>query len=337
MLEGRRSGVRWAPVLGLVVVVMAIGAGAAWSETRTASGRYLYPLPAAPAWPEPCPPPPTPPTPPAPPLGLPAVPEHAIPLVGGPPTRHVDLSAVSGKGIWLTLWPGSPLDVTAVIALAHAAGLHQLWVRTGSTTNGYFGDPILKALVPAAHAAGIAVLAWDFPTLSDPASDARRAAAALQAGADGFGADIETSAEGTYLSARRVAYYLSLVRALAGDKPVVAIVPQPTTYWLAHYPYQAEAPFVDAYAPMVYWSCTEPGDAVNSAIAALAHWRPVAPIGQDYNMASEGGRHGLPSGREIWRFLDVARRSGAIGASLYDLETGGHPQLAALSDYPWRG
>ena len=290
MLEGRRSGVRWAPVLGLVVVVMAIGAGAAWSATRPASGRYLYPLPAAPAWPAPCPPPPTPPTPPAPPLGPPAVPEHAIPLVGGPPTRHVDLSAVSGKGIWLTVWPGSPLDVTAVIALAHAARLHQLWVRTGSTTNGYYGDPILRALVPAAHAAGIAVIAWDFPTLSDPARDARRAAAALRAGADGFGADIETSAEGTYLTARRVAYYLSLVRAAAHEQPVVAIVPRPTPYWLTAYPYRAEAPFVDAFAPMVYWSCTEPGAAVGSAIA-----RPrVATTRRTHRTGLQHGLRGRP-------------------------------------------
>jgi len=86
---------------------------------------------------------------------------------------------------------------------------------------------------------------------------------------------------------------------------------------------------------MVYWSCTEPGAAVSSAIAPLARLRPVAPIGQDYNMASEGGRHGLPSGRAIWRFLDVAHRNGAIGASLYDLEAGGRPQLAALGGYPW--
>jgi hypothetical protein len=320
-----------------MAVVTLIGAGAAWSATHSASGRDLYPLPAAPAWPEPCQPPPTLPAPPAPPLGTPQVPEHAVPLVGPPPPRHVNLSPVSGKGIWLTLWPGSRLNVTAVIALAHAAGLRQLWLRTGSSDNGYFGAPTLNELIPAAHAAGIAVLAWDFPTLSNPARDAERAAVALRAGADGFGADIETAAEGTYLTARRVAYYLSLVRAAAGEKPVVAIVPRPTSYWLANYPYQTEAPFVDAYAPMVYWSCTEPGAAVNAAIVALAHLRPVAPIGQDYNMASEGGRHGLPSGREIWRFLDVARRSGAIGASLYDLESGGRPQLAALSNYPWPG
>ncbi len=237
--------------------------------------------------------------------------------------------------MWLTIWPGQRLDVRSVVAVARRAGLHQLWLRTGSSADGFYGAPLLRALVPAAHAAGIAVIAWDFPSLSDPASDAARARAALRDGADGFAADIESSAEGTYLGARRVAYYLSLVRRAAGERPVVAVVPRPLRYWLESYPFAAEAPFVDAFAPMVYWSCTEPGRAVLQAIRGLARLRPVAPIGQDYNMASEGGRPGLPTGGEIWRFLDVARRAGAIGASLYDLEAGGPVQLAALARYPW--
>ena len=355
VLRARRSALPRALAVAcwLAVAATVVGTRAAWSTTilatasvaapargattllGTAAPRLLYPLPAAPVQPEPCPPPPTPPGPPAPPLGPPQVRENAIPLVGAPPPRHVDLSAVSGKGIWLTLWPGSPLNVNRVIATAHAAGLRQLWVRTGSSNDGFYGGATLKALLPAAQVAGITVIAWDFPTLSNPAADATRAAAALRAGADGFGPDIESAAEGTYLTARRVAYYLSRVRAAAGAKPVVAVVPRPTSYWLATYPYTAEAPFVDVFAPMVYWSCTEPGAAVSSAIAPLARLRPVAPIGQDYNMASEGGRHGLPSGRAIWRFLDVAHRNGAIGASLYDLEAGGRPQLAALGGYPW--
>ncbi|MHB8451267.1 MAG: hypothetical protein ACYDAQ_12570, partial [Mycobacteriales bacterium] len=105
--------------------------------------------------------------------------------------------------------------------------------------------------------------------------------------------------------------------------------------WLSTYPYRAEAPYVDAFAPMVYWSCTEPGAAVAAAIQALVKLRPVAPIGQGYDMGSEGGRPGLPTGAEIWRFLDVARRDGAVGASLYSLEATGQSQLAALAAYPW--
>jgi hypothetical protein len=351
--KGRRSADARALtiVLGLLAGATLFAASAAWSASTAAplavaarggqraleqaSRHPLYPLPAGPVAPAPCPPPPIPPRPPPPPLGAPKVRENAIPVVGPPPPRRVELSSISGKGIWLTLWPGSPLDVPRLIATAHAERLHQLWVRTGSSQSGFYGAGTLAALIPAAHAAGIAVIAWDFPTLSNPRADAQRVAAALGAGADGFGADIESASEGTYLTARRVAYYASLARAWAGDKPLVAIVPRPTSYWLTVYPYQTEASFVDAFAPMVYWSCTEPGAAVSSAILALARLRPVAPIGQDYNMASEGGRHGLPSSREIWRFLDVAHRSGAIGASLYDLEAGGDPQLAALGRYPW--
>jgi hypothetical protein len=263
------------------------------------------------------------------------VPEAAVPVVKAPPFRHVSLSAIEGKGIWLTIWPRSHLDVPAVVATARAAGLHQLWARTGSSQDGFYGGPTLKRLVPAAHAAGIAVVAWDFPTLSNPAADAKRAADALRLGADAFSPDIEAAAEGTYLSARRVRYYLDLVRAASGNRPIVATVPGPTAYWSGFYPYRAEAPFVDAFAPMVYWACTEPGAAVRQAVSTLSRLRPVAPVGQDFNMGPIGGPPGLPRAEEIWRFLDVAHRAGAVGASLYDMESGGWPQLEALAKYPW--
>ena len=45
---------------------------------------------------------------------------------------------------------------------------------------------------------------------------------------------------------------------------------------------------------------------------------------------------GLPTGREIWRFLDVGKRTGAIGASLYLYSETRRPQWAALGGYPWR-
>jgi len=333
-----RRGLLCAAAAG-ALVLPASGAIPALPARVTPSARAsaaAYPIPAPPVLPEPCPPPPLPPGPPPPPLGPPSVPDSAIPVAGVPPPRVVDLSALSGKGLWLTTWKTSRLDVRRTVAMAVRAGLRQLWLRTGSSHDGYYGATLLRELVPAAHRAGIAVIAWDFATMSNPAADAARAADALRDGADGFAADIESPAEGTYLSARRVAYYLSLVRADAGRRPVVAVVPRPLRYWLATYPYAAEAPYVDAFAPMVYWSCTEPGRAVLEAIRGLERLRPVVPVGQDYDMASEGGRHGLPSGAEIWRFLDVSHRGGALGASLYDAESGGPAQLAALARYPWR-
>ena len=59
-------------------------------------------------------------------------------------------------------------------------------------------------------------MAWDFPFLSDPMADVARARKALATDIDAFAPDIETSAEGTHATARRVTLYLSLVRRAAG-------------------------------------------------------------------------------------------------------------------------
>ena len=301
----------------------------------------LYAIPAPPAYPTGCPPRPLPPGPPFhPPTPTVATADLPAP-VAVPRTRHVDLRAVTGKGMWLTTWADSTLDAAKVVAQAKAAGLRQLWIRTGGTKQGWYGRKFLDALLPRAHAAGLAVIAWDFPTLSNPVADAKRAAVAITgsfAGGhiDGFSPDIETIYEGTFNAPRRVAVYLALVRRAAGNLPIVATVMRPTPYQLKTYPYRAEAPYVDVFAPMVYWSCNEPGTLAVQSVRALAKLRPVHLVGQCYDMAPEGGRRGLPSGREIWRFLDSAKRAGAIGASLYVYSETRAPQWQALGAYPWR-
>jgi hypothetical protein len=305
------------------------------------AARPLFPLPARAAYPRPCPPPPIKPGPPFKP-GKPVVATSQLPAaVTVRRHRHVDISPVSGKGMWLTTWPTSQLDVSRVVARAKAAGLHQLWLRTGGSHEGWYGGRFLSALLPAAHAAGIKVIAWDFPTLSDPLRDVRRADRVITGRfggqrIDGFSPDIETITEGTFNTDQRVRVYLSRVRRDAGRLPIVATVLRPTPAMLASYPYRAEAPYVDVFAPMVYWSCTEPGAATMQAIRPLAKLRPVHVIGQSFNMASMGGRHGMPTAREIWRFLDVAKRAGAVGASLYLYEETHRPQWRALTRYPWR-
>ena len=301
----------------------------------------LYPLPAALAYPSPCPPPPIPPGPPPPPPPKPKVKAKDLPAPLPLVAHHPSLRAVGGKGMWLTTWADSVIDVRTVVAKAHNAGLRQIWVRTGGTPQGFYGHHVLDRLLPAAHAAGIAVIAWDFPMMSDPVHDAARAARTIRASyggqhIDGFSPDIETINEGTFNSPLRVRVYLSRVRAVAPKLPLVATVMRPTTYQLATYPYRAEAPYVDVFAPMVYWSCNEPGLLAAQSLKPLVKMRPVHLIGQSYDMGPEGGRRGLPTGREIWRFLDVAKRSGAVGASLYLYTETRRPQWTALARYPWR-
>jgi hypothetical protein len=271
------------------------------------------------------------------PLRPPAVSDAALPKTLPPRAKASNLDAITGKGIWITNWAKDDIDVAGTIKKAKAAGLTSIWVRTGGSRQGYYGDRVLPTLVPAAHRAGLKVVAWDFPFLSDPVSDVVRAHKALAAGVDAFAPDIETAAEGTHATSRRVALYLSLVRSIAGDRPIAATVPRSTPKNLKSFPYAAFAPYADVFVPMVYWSCNEPGLVTVKSIRQLGHWLPVAPVGQAYDMAEDGGRAGLPTRAETWRFLDSARRAGAVGASLWTMETIGKGQWSALSAYPWLG
>src|SRR4051812_48767667 len=128
------------------------------------------------------------------PLKAPTVPDAALPLALPSTAKATSIAAVSGKGIWVTNWKNDRVDVPGIVARAKRAGLHNIWVRTGGSKQGYYGDQVLPRLVPAAHKAGLNVVAWDFPFLSDPVADAARAHRALATGIDAFAPDIETSA-----------------------------------------------------------------------------------------------------------------------------------------------
>jgi len=295
-----------------------------------------------------CPPPPPKPGPggsPRPGPWRPAVlvPESALPLPPAPSPRSAGTGPVlAGKGMWI--WQPDRTEqgnAGAIVTKALAAGLTQLWVRVGDSRYGFYGASFLASLVPIAHARGLAVIGWGFPHLYDPVGDAAWTLAALAWHSptgerlDGWSADIETASEGTALSGRRATTYLGLVRPAVGGRPLVATVFPPTDYWLRVYPYEAMAPYVDAFAPMIYWSCREPGDAAAAAIQRLAPLAPVHLIGQAYDMAPAGGRVGHPSGAEISRFLDVARRDGAVGASFWDWQEINAEEWSALSNFSW--
>jgi hypothetical protein len=246
--------------------------------------------------------------------------------------------------MWIWQWNQTDHgNAGAVVAQAVRAGLHQLWVRVGDSLDGFYGGAELAALVPAAHAAGLSVMAWGFPYLYDPVRDARWTAQILawrgsgENAVDGYSADIETSAEGVALTGQRAAVYLQLVRQAAGNRLVVATVYPPTDwYWTAgRYPYAAMAPYADAFAPMVYWGCTDPGRDAEIDISRLSSLRPVHIIGQAYNMASVGGRPVAPSGAEISEFLQTGERDGAIGASFWVWQAATPEEWAALATYRW--
>jgi len=317
----------------------------------TPAPRAPYPLPARAAYPSPCPPPkrritegPTPRAP------HPVVPDRAVPPPVRVAVRTPALAAVSGTGVWVTVFKGGSVDAPAIVRQAAAARMTSIWVRSGSTHDGSYAASVLSRLVPLAHARGMRVIAWDFPTLSDPVADAARLAQTARlsfAGqrVDGVAADIEAKTEGVFLSAARVRAYLSRVqvgmRLTPTDaRPLVVTTYRPSDYWwtgAGHYPYRSEAPYVDAFAPQVYWSCLEPGAPTAQAVDRLRTLgKAVDVVGQAYDMGPAGGRPGTPRGDEVWRFLDVAKRHGASGASLYLYSQMTPAMWRAATAYPWK-
>jgi hypothetical protein len=305
--------------------------------TIAPTGPVALPLPG-------CPPPPRPPGGTGVPYKPPhLVPEDELPPAQPPPAFSVDTAALDGKGMWIwkfRLSEGGDSD--AIVARATAAGLRQLWVRVGDSQDGFYGGSVLASLVPKAHKAGLAVIGWGFPYLHDPVADAAWSIDAVKwRGADGsrldgFSPDIELASEGVVLTERRITVYLGLVRPAGPATLLAATVYRPIDrLWNGTYPYRAIAPYVDAFAPMVYWGCTEPGEAVQQAVERLASLKPVHVIGQGYDAGPEGGRTGAPSGAETVRFLDVARRGGAAGASFWVWQYIGGPQWDALSGFVW--
>ena len=140
------------------------------------------------------------------------------------------------------------------------------------------------------------------------------------------------------LSAVRVAAYLGTVRRGAGAELLVATVYPPTNgNWYGDYPYTVMARYVDAFAPMIYWECTDPAADTTAALGRLTTLRrPVHVIGQAFSMADVGGRIPAPSAAETEWFLHAARTGGASGASFWVWQSATADEWAALAGYAWK-
>ncbi|MGK2948815.1 MAG: hypothetical protein ACSLFP_09590 [Acidimicrobiales bacterium] len=233
----------------------------------------------------------------------------------------------TGKGMWIwkpELTEGG--DAAAIVAKAQQIGLTHLYVRTGSSVQGFHGAEFLDRILPVAHAAGIAVYGWDFPYFRDIGADIDRSLTAIRYrtpdghGIDGFVPDIETQSEGTNLSADNARSFSEGLRAAVGpDYTLLVAVPRPSSAMVGgRYPYDAVVGPYDAIIPMVYWLNRQPDTDVTGAIEWLSRYgKPIIPVGQAYDGAPEGGRPGPPPADEIRRFLAAAAEGGATGVSFW--------------------
>lgn len=257
-----------------------------------------------------------------------------------PPDPRVQYVLPEGKGMWIWQPRASEGgDVNVIVAKAKSVGLTHLYVRTGSSWDGFYGGPFLDRILPVAHGAGLRVYAWDFPRLIDVGADVGRAVAAVSHHApgghqvDGFAADIETRSEGVNIGPGPAhAYGSALRQAMGPGVPLIAVVPSPV-YALGHYPYPEVTGAFDAVSPMVYWMATEPGEHTKSAMTTLAALgKPVLPIGQAYDGGPEGGPHGVPPPEQLWRFMDVAADFGAPAVSFWSWQAADQRAWEAIRD-----
>jgi hypothetical protein len=248
-------------------------------------------------------------------------------------TRQVARWLPSGIGMWVYEWRrtahGSP---QAVVQQARRVGLTTLFVRTGSTHDGYRGDDLLGALLPATRGTGVHVVTWDFPELQHPVADARRLARTAWYNRQlrsyphvaAVAPDIETPAEGTRSSVARVRTYMAALRRyLPRDVAILSTIPWPSSARRGHYPYATVAARSDALLPMAYWYNNSPQSVTASSIAYLRRFhKPIQPVGQGYDGKLDV--HWLPHNnlsRQVPSFFATAHAMGAGAVSLWSWQS----------------
>lgn len=171
-----------------------------------------------------------------------------------------------GTGAWVSLFTnewGNPVAASQAMA---AHGVRTLYLETGrSNSASAIARPETGAFLDAAHAAGLDVVAWYYPTFRQPDLDIARllATARFQSPSggtfDGIGIDIED--ESVKIITRRNARLLSVmrrVRAAIPSMPIGAITYPPvaldmnTKVWPT-FPWVQVARLSDAMIPMAYW------------------------------------------------------------------------------------
>jgi hypothetical protein len=247
----------------------------------------------------------------------------------------------TGTGMWVHQWSKTEHgNGRLVVRRAKLAGLSHLFVKTGSSHDGWVGAQVLGSLMPATKRTNIKVVAWDFPTLVHPEADARRLARAAWWHKPGVpmvaavAPDIETASEGTHATRGSIErYYRTLRKSLPSRVAILATVPWPSENRVNRYPYVRTVRHADAIIPMAYWYNRSPTRVTRTSMRVLkAYGKPVIPVGQGYD-----GRLDAPylapdrhPGKSVDAFVTAARMSGARSVSLWSWQTTGAQQWSAL-------
>jgi hypothetical protein len=274
-----------------------------------------------------------------------------------PATRVVDgrpiWAGMAGKGMYGTNYLVHHSDVNALVEAAKKAGITHIYAEVAITQFGFYGQDSLNRLLPVAHKAGIAVIAWIYTSLNNVGDDARMTELVSNYRtptgdrADGMLMDIEEVTDSA-----SVYTYGQLARAILGpDVLFVASVFHP--FARPGYPYAAIAASFNVIAPMNYWHSRKnrqySDDAVQRFVSVSIQTiraamsiaggtpLPVEETGQTYDMysAASTGAADAPTATEVTADLRTARDLGCIGASMYEWQTATQNEWSAISAYTW--
>lgn len=246
-----------------------------------------------------------------------------------PPATPAQLAPLRGKGMWLTYPVLRTSPVSAIVRAARAAHLTHLYVEVARSGQGFYGGPGLAALLPAAHHAGIRVIAWVYPFLRDVSSDIVMSLAAARYVApsgdrpDGLLADVEDNMSGPVVDA-----YGGILRAALGPRALMAVATfPPQSFFGQAYPFAVVARDWDVIVPMDYWHelrrAYTPGEVYDYVRRSVALIRtrtrpdmPVEVLGQTFDRFESGVNS--PSGAEIAACIAAARDSHALGVGFFE-------------------
>jgi hypothetical protein len=270
------------------------------------------------------------------------------PAAGAAPgTQAATLDPYQGLGTWVDIYDtGVWDDPEAAVAAIAARDVRTVYLETSSysQTVAIRRPALVARFLEAAHAQGLAVVAWYLPGFLDVARDVRRSLAAINftttsgQSFDGFGLDIESPAVRLpALRTRRLLRVADALReAVGGNYRLGAIIPSPRglellpTAWPG-FPYTGLAERFDVFLPMIYFTYrTQTGPAARAYVAkSIAVLRRETSA--DARIHVIGGVADRALAGQTKAFTDAVCAAGVMGGSLYDFATTGPVQWSRLS------
>jgi hypothetical protein len=261
------------------------------------------------------------------------------------------LDIYRGLGSWVDIYDFSAWDdPEGTVAEMSAHGVRTLYIETSNYKRHrpfVFREGI-ERFIEAAHAHGLAVVAWYLPGFDDVDRDFRRVMAAVELvtpsgeAFDSFALDIESPlVEPPSLRTTRLLELSDRIRAEVGDGyPLGAIIPSPRgmqvnpDYWPG-FPYVELAAAYDAFVPMTYFTWR------TSGLDGARHYATlVTQIIRNETGNSQipihiiGGISEEATTTEARGFVRAVRERGVIGGSFYGFPGTSDPQWAELADIP---